>query len=425
MPLPNPRSGEGRDDFIERCMGALSGEFPDTDQRLAVCYKQLGNEDDEMTKNAALNFSTGEQIRANVKCVVNSSKIRREKIAGRDTIIVPSYTMPDDVVMNGIKYPAAEIAKGYKTLENSPAPLGHPTVDDMFVSARSPLGLNLGYFGAWNANVEQRDGRVYVEKMIDVERASESAMGKRVLAAIDEGKPIHTSTGVLLNLREYDGDDAEYEGYDMEFDHDAILLDEQGAATPEQGVGMLVNKAKDDEGRKIAVVNSSLDYMGDQIDYYGMELLRAFERQETASRWERVKKAIMEALSLGREEKSDPEEIDMADKNQEGFEELAARVEKMEATVNTMAETVTNLGKTVEASAATVEALNADRKAAREALVNKVVEAELLSEEDAKATPTAALEKLLGNSEVKPAPGVNGGFKANAGEFSLAEEWEH
>jgi hypothetical protein len=424
MPLPNPHSGETRSDFIERCMGSLAGEFPDADQRLAVCFQQLESNEDDMPKQNAMNFSNGDQIRANIRCTVNGSKVRRETINGRDTIIVPSFTLPDDVVMNGIKYPAEEIAKSYMTLEESPAPLGHPEVDGMFVSARSPLGLNLGYFGAWNANVEQRDGRVYLEKMIDVERASESEMGRRVLEAIDKGDPIHTSTGLLLNLRESSEDDAEYIGYNMEFDHDAILLDGPGAATPEQGVGMLVNKAKGGNGQKIAVVNSSVDYLDDMIDYHGMELLSAMERRETASRWGRIKETIMEALSLGRDSESKPEEIEMADATKEGLDEIVARVEKMEASINGLLETVQTISNTVSAAAETVETLNADRKAKHEALINKAVEAELLTEDDARATPAVVLEKLMGNSEVKPAPGIHGGFTKPSEKVSLAEDWE-
>lgn len=373
-----------------------------------------------------VDLTPGQQIRANIRANVNSSKIRRETIHGRDTIIVPSYTLPDDVVMNGIKYPAAEIAKGYKTLENSPAPFGHPLVDGMFVSARSPLGLNMAYFGAWNANVEQRDGRVYIEKMIDVERANESEMGRRVLEVVEKGEPIHTSTGVLLNLRECNDDDAEFEGYNLEFDHDAILLDERGAATPEQGVGMFVNKAQNKQGQKITVVNSSLDYLDDQIDYYGMELLRAVERQETASRWGRVKRAIMEALRPIRDEQSDQEETEMADKNAEGYDELAARVDKVESAINALTETTEKVNNALADLAKVTEQLNSDRKAKRDALVNKVVEAEILSEEDANATPDSVLEKLLGNGESKAAPGLNAGFVAkNSSTVSLAEDWEN
>lgn len=40
MPLPTPRGGENRDDFIDRCMSNLAGEFPDEEQRMAVCMRQ-------------------------------------------------------------------------------------------------------------------------------------------------------------------------------------------------------------------------------------------------------------------------------------------------------------------------------------------------------------------------------------------------
>ena len=40
MPLPTPNSGEGHDDFIDRCMSALSSEFDDEKQRYAVCEEQ-------------------------------------------------------------------------------------------------------------------------------------------------------------------------------------------------------------------------------------------------------------------------------------------------------------------------------------------------------------------------------------------------
>jgi hypothetical protein len=40
MPLPNPTPTEPQDEFISRCMAEIKGEFPDKDQRLAVCYTQ-------------------------------------------------------------------------------------------------------------------------------------------------------------------------------------------------------------------------------------------------------------------------------------------------------------------------------------------------------------------------------------------------
>lgn len=42
MPLPTPNGNETQDEFVERCMGAdaMKEEYPDKDQRLAVCFSQ-------------------------------------------------------------------------------------------------------------------------------------------------------------------------------------------------------------------------------------------------------------------------------------------------------------------------------------------------------------------------------------------------
>lgn len=46
MPLPKPHSGESQDDFISRCMGDPTAmeDFPDQEQRLAVCFRQWREE---------------------------------------------------------------------------------------------------------------------------------------------------------------------------------------------------------------------------------------------------------------------------------------------------------------------------------------------------------------------------------------------
>lgn len=42
MPLPTPQSGESQKDFIDRCMAdeVMEDEYPDDNQRIAVCYAQ-------------------------------------------------------------------------------------------------------------------------------------------------------------------------------------------------------------------------------------------------------------------------------------------------------------------------------------------------------------------------------------------------
>lgn len=184
---------------------------------------------------------------------VNNSAIRRERNERGDLVyIVPSYTLPDNVVMNGGLYPAEEIEKGYASLEDTPAPIGHPTdAQGNFITANSPDGILYYQCGVFNKNVkrvecEQYGHRVYVEKHIHVDTAMQTERGRRLIEAIDTNQPIHTSTGVLLNRVNEQGQGVTGKEYtwkatNMVHDHDAILLDEDGAATPADGVGMMVN----------------------------------------------------------------------------------------------------------------------------------------------------------------------------------------
>lgn len=190
-------------------------------------------------------------MQVNITTKVNSQSIRRETHNGREHLVLPSYTLPANVVMNGGLYTAEEIDAHYQGLEGTLAPLGHPQVNGEFVSAFSPEGLNVGYVGAWNRNVKKSGNRIYVEKWVDVARAEESEGGRELLervAAIERGDdvpPIHTSVAAFLDqLEPNDQQRATGAGWVAKIhsmDHDAILLHEVGAATPEQGVGLMVN----------------------------------------------------------------------------------------------------------------------------------------------------------------------------------------
>ncbi|KLG03030.1 hypothetical protein YA49_21685 [Enterobacter cloacae subsp. cloacae] len=190
-------------------------------------------------------------MQVNITTKVNSQSIRRETYNGREHLVLPSYTLPANVVMNGGLYTEDEINAHYQGLEGTLAPLGHPQVNGQFVSAFSPEGLNVGYVGAWNRNVKKSGNRIYLEKWVDVARASESEGGKELLervAAIERGEdvpPIHTSVAAFLDQLEPNEQQratgAEWVADIHGMDHDAILLHEVGAATPEQGVGLMVN----------------------------------------------------------------------------------------------------------------------------------------------------------------------------------------
>lgn len=356
------------------------------------------------------------QVRVNIRTAVNSSKIRRERRDGRDVIVVPSATLPDGVVMNGIRYPAEEIEKSYASLDGTPAPLGHPTINGNFVSASDPRGMVRGFVGAWNENARREGGRVLLDKVIDVEYATNSPGGKTVLDAIEKGEPIDTSTGLLCNLEACNGeqeDGAKHVARNMIFDHDAILIGEDGAATPEQGVGMLVNKAVDSHGDEIEVINSALDDAERELDWAADAALRAAERMGRVPILERIKTAIMEAIGADEREPLNKGEAEMADEKQ--LEELSAKVNTLSEAVDGIGALISNAVKDAvkpltDNLSEIQNAQKAKDEAEKDELVNKVVKANVLSEDDAKAAPLNVLKALAAKAEPGKAAALNGSF---------------
>lgn len=200
--------------------------------------------------------------RVNLMALVNNSAIRIETHNNRKHLVLPSYTLPDEVVMNGLLYTHEEIERSYKGLEGTFAPLGHPTLDGTYIPAELPEAINAHHIGAFNRNVERRGNRIYLEKFVDIEVAKNIEGGRRLfdrvgfdVATEEMGTPtgnVHTSTGIFLSADLT----ANGEGYrgtarQMVMNHDAILLDEPGAATPDQGVGLMVNTLHVEDAIKI------------------------------------------------------------------------------------------------------------------------------------------------------------------------------
>lgn len=359
------------------------------------------------------------QTRINVRSILNTEGAHQETLNGRQVMVVQSATLPDDVIMNDILYPADEIRYSYFSLNRTPAPLGHPLIDGKFVSASDPEGINLGWCGAWNDNAEQKDGRVHVDKIIDIEIANQSEGGKRLLNKIKKGDPIHTSTGLYCNLEEVEHDDYRFIARNLYFDHDAILLDEEGEATPEQGVGMLVNKKG--ERKEINVINSDVvRFLGDDIDWASNsdDLFDVDDENGIIHKLTAALKAVF-GNELGKTTNQGDNE--MSEVKQEAFDALeekvnglASSVEKIEADVGGIGETITNA--VAEAVKPVTESLaeiqnkgKADEEAEKEALINKVVEAKLRTEDEAKELSLDVLNALASTiKEPKKAAPITG-----------------
>jgi hypothetical protein len=175
---------------------------------------------------------------------------------------------------------------------------------------------------------------------------------------------------------------------------------EQGAATPEQGVGMLVN-AKG-EAEEIKVINSVLEDAERDLEWAADMAVRAVDRMERASMIDRIVSAIKAAIG-GAEGGETPatkrKDADMADDKQ--LDELSQRVNALSETAVTK-EDLTNalseaLKPLVDAQADMKANQEAKDKAEHEVLVNKVVEAKIdgLGKEVAEKMDTTALNAVL------------------------------
>ncbi|HBB9908096.1 TPA: DUF2213 domain-containing protein [Citrobacter freundii] len=196
---------------------------------------------------------------------INASNISTTTINGQEHYVIRgAVPIVDDIVMNGGLYPAEEINNSYQTMERKLMPIGHPMVNGKYVSANDPQAVNDYYAGAWAQNVSKANDKVVMDVYVNKAVADTKPDGKRLIQRLDDmisgnnADPIHVSTGLLLNKEQKAGESKQkkysWVAHNMQFDHIAILLDEPGAGTPDEGVGMFVNA----DGQEADVESTSL-----------------------------------------------------------------------------------------------------------------------------------------------------------------------
>nr|WP_159122043.1 DUF2213 domain-containing protein [Citrobacter werkmanii] len=244
--------------------------------------------------------------RVNVLTVVNSaSNITTETIDGKPHIVVRGITpVVDDIVMNRKLYPAAEIEKAYNTLERNPMPLGHPKVDGKHVSARDVRAVNEYHVGAWLQDVNHKGGKVTGDMYVNRQYAESSEKGKRLINRLDEmiagtnSEPIHISTGLLYSGIAANGESKgkKYNeiATNMMFDHVAVLLDEPGAGTPSDGVGIFVNS--EGEETEIEVCNLQDALVNDNRKDGWLNKIKFFVTNDGGMSFDEIASSLREAI---------------------------------------------------------------------------------------------------------------------------------
>ena len=159
----------------------------------------------------------------------NTSKTTVKKSDGKYQINGIPITV-DNSIMNNIKYPADENAKGMKTLNGMPMTLTHPADNDgRNVSVFSPDGIDF-YSGGKITNTYNKDGVWYADSDIDEKKLRASDMGEYFANRLDGGEPIGVSTGLTFEANNESGDGYKMIARNMSFDHLAMLHESEKPA---------------------------------------------------------------------------------------------------------------------------------------------------------------------------------------------------
>mgnify|MGYP000482271395 FL=1 len=402
----------------------------------------------------------------NISSMVVNGDITTETIEGVDFIVIPSKTLPKDVVMNSIMYPSDEVESAISTLDGSPVTMGHPVVNGKFAPAGDPISqAKFGLGGAFN-RVKGRtdDGRWIVEKLIPVEQMQNTARGKKLADAIKHKMPIHTSTGVYLEKNPEVGVNSMGQEYTsvakiIRFDHDAILLNETGAATPKHGVGLFVNADGEQEvevmycnlssGEDFSLssnaIRSMIDKAAKEANLFGDEEkawgyvedfndttaifyscdkmfsvdykitngevefvgeLKEVSSQRSYTFGGVIGKIVDIVKSVVKSTGQDAESEMPMNNSREGEQVEKQEVQQMIA--DALAVNAEQTAKTVQDAVTAALAANkaATEQAEKDGLIQQVVNAKLLPEDAAKECGIAALRGLLANQK-QPAFGLN------------------
>lgn len=182
---------------------------------------------------------------------VNSgAKIRRATYNGREYLVAPITMIVPGVLAGShgpLYYPPGEMKKKPAIWNGKPIVVGHPYKNGQPVTAKASGVLEKQGIGFLrNATYKNK---LKAEGWFDAERTKE--LSPRIYDSLIHNKPIESSTGLFtdndpvpLGAVDNKGRPYGFIARNHRADHLAVLTDERGACSIEDGCGVLVNSAK-------------------------------------------------------------------------------------------------------------------------------------------------------------------------------------
>lgn len=245
------------------------------------------------------------QQRVHILSAVNAGAVSK---SGSTYTIKDVCGAVDGIVMNSTLYPGEQLATGAPSLEGKPAPAGHPkNAAGQFISAANGEALFSAYVGAYARNARHQGGRTLVDVVVNEAQARAHPDGLKLVERLDaaisgtNAEPIHVSTGLYMVPITANGESGG-KAYSriatsITYDHLAILLNERGAGTPEQGVGMFLNA----EGQPEPVENVAVNADPEDKRSAGLKawVLRLLGNASTELSFDQISEGLYRGLADG------------------------------------------------------------------------------------------------------------------------------
>lgn len=173
----------------------------------------------------------------NSKITSNSEDTPTGQLRGKDYYILES-TIIVEGVLNGLLYPKSEISKFIDAWNGCPTTRKHPKINNKPVSANIPLVLDNTQIG-FIFNTRMDGNKLLTDVWIEKEKYTDEIKNAT-----------EVSTGLFLEAKEEQGtfNGVEYKGIAINYrpDHLAILPDEEGACSNEDGCNLKHNTQQED-----------------------------------------------------------------------------------------------------------------------------------------------------------------------------------
>lgn len=205
---------------------------------------------------------------------LDGAKARKETLDGRDYLAIPTVMLTEGVHAGSegpLLYLGDEIGKTPVVWNHKPVVLNHPTLNGEGISACSRDVLEQYQVGLIMEG--QFDGRLRSESWVEADKLKRTPEGTAVLNAVQQGKMVEVSTGLYHDPEPKTGvwNGEKFIGIvrNIRPDHLAILTNEKGACSIEDGAGLLRNADSKDMSYadireqlyKLVRLTSSSDYI--------------------------------------------------------------------------------------------------------------------------------------------------------------------